>query len=161
MAKELSWKLKVEGVETTIKTFDEFEQKINLLKQKLESQPIGSKAFKDTQAELKKLEKSYVDAQQRSEGFITSLSKAPGVLGGLGQSIKGAQQIFTSFNMALKTSVFGLIATLAAQLIAKFSQMEGVMEPLNKIFAIWSNTVGKLANVILKPLVFILDGVAT
>ena len=160
MAKELSYTLKVNGVDTTIKTFGEFEEKIKSLKDKLENQPINSKAYKDTQAEVKKLEKSYVDAQQRSEGFLTSLSKAPGVLGGLGQSIKGAQSIFSSFNMALKTSVFGLIATLAAQLIAKFSQMEGVMEPLNKIFAIWSNTVGKLANVILKPLVFILDAVA-
>ena len=160
MAKELSYTLKVNGVDTTIKTFSEFEEKIKSLKDKLENQPINSKAYKDTQAEVKKLEKSYVDAQQRSEGFLTSLSKAPGVLGGLGQSIKGAQSIFSSFNMALKTSVFGLIATLAAQLIQKFSQMEGVMEPLNKIFAIWSNTVGKLANVILKPLVFILDGVA-
>jgi hypothetical protein len=160
MAKELSYTLKVNGVDTTIKTFSEFEEKIKSLKDKLENQPINSKAYKETQAEVKKLEKSYVDAQQRSEGFLTSLSKAPGILGGLGKSIQGAQTIFSSFNMALKTSVFGLIATLVAQLIQKFSQMEGVMEPLNKIFAIWSNTVGKLANVILKPLVFILDGVA-
>jgi hypothetical protein len=150
-----------EQLEKTINTLSGFEEQISALRTKLASTPIGTKEFKELSNELSRTEKAFGKAQDSGKSWLQSISSAPGIVGQLGQSIQGAGKLFGSFDMALKTSVVGFIATLIAKLVEKFSQMEGVLDPLNKITAIFSATIGKLADFILPPISALLEGIAS
>jgi hypothetical protein len=149
-----------EQLEKSINTLSGFEEQIGKLRTKLSGTPIGTKEFKELSSELSRTEKAFGKAQDSGKSWLQSISSAPGIVGTLGQSIQGAGKLFSSFDMALKSSVIGLIATIVGKLVEKFSQMEGVLDPLNKITAIFSATIGKLANAILPPIAAILDGIA-
>ena len=164
MAKEVVFKFKVEvdgkEVEQTVSSIDGFQKRISDLQTKLNSAPLGSKQFQDLQKELKKTEGAFDAAKSKNQSFLDNLSEAPGLLGTFGQSIQGVSKVFSSFNNVLKFSFFGIIATLITKVVEKLSQMEGVLDPLTKISEIFSTVLGKLANVVMKPLAFIIEGVA-
>jgi len=164
MAKEIVFKFKVEvdgkQVEQTVSSIDGFQKRISDLQTKLNSAPLGSKQFQELQKELKKTEGAFDAAKSKNQSFLDNLSQAPGILGNLGQSLQGAGKLFSSFNNVLKFSFFGILATLITKVVEKLSQMEGVLDPLTKITEIFSTVIGKLANVVMKPLSFIIEGVA-
>lgn len=164
MAKEVVFKFKVEvdgkEVEQTVSSIDGFQKRISDLQTKLNAAPLGSKQFQELQKELKKTEGAFDAAKSKNQSFLDNLASAPGILGGLGQSIQGVSKVFSSFNNVLKFSFFGIIATLITKVVEKLSQMEGVLDPLTKISEIFSTVLGKLANVVMKPLSFIIEGVA-
>jgi hypothetical protein len=149
------------AVETTINTLSGFETQIGKLSAKLKTTPVGTKEFKELSNELSRTEKAFGNAQNSGKSWLQSMASAPGIIGSLGQSIQGAGKLFSSFDMALKTSLIGFIAGLVAKLVDKFSQMEGVMDPLNKVTSIFSAVMGKLAEFILPPIAAILDGIAS
>lgn len=148
-------------VEQSINTLAGFEAQIGALSEKIKKSKVGSDEFKELSKELARTEKAFGVAQNSGKSFLQVMSSAPGLLGTLGQSIQGAGKMFANFDMALKTSLVGFIAGMIAQLIEKFSKMEGVMDPLNKIMGIWSAIMGKIANVILPPIAALMDGIAS
>ena len=148
-------------VEQSISTLAGFEAQISALSAKLKTTKVGSDEFKALTSELNRTEKAFSNAQNSGKTWLQTMSSAPGLIGQLGQTIQGAGKLFGSFDMALKSSVIGFIATLVAKLVDKFSQMEGVMDPLNKITAIFSATIGKLANFILPPISATLEAIAS
>ena len=148
-------------VEKSIDTLSGFEAQISALSAKLKTTKVGSDEFKALSAELNRTEKAFGVAQNSGKSFLQTMSSAPGIVGQLGQSIQGAGKLFANFDMALKTSLVGFIAGMVAQLVEKFSKMEGVMDPLNKILGIWSAIMGKIANFILPPIAALLDGIAS
>lgn len=150
-----------EQLEKSINTLSGFEEQISKLRTKLAGTPIGSKEFKELSTELGRTEKAFGKAQDSGKSWLQTMASAPGLVGTLGQSIQGAGKLFSSFDMALKTSVIGIIATVVGKLVEKFSQMEGVMDPLNKITSIFSATIGKLADFILPPISALLEGIAS
>jgi len=161
MAKKIGIEVKIDGNKEILKNFEEISTKIKETEAKIRTADLGSKELKGLQKDLENLKKSQLVAQQSNQTWLQSLSSAPGALGTLGKSIQGANSLFSSFNMALKTSVFGLIASLVAGLVGKLSEMEGVMDPLEKITTIFSGTMGKLADVVLPPVSAALEGIAT
>lgn len=164
MAKEVVFKFKVEvdgkEVEQSVNSIDGFQKRISDLQTKLNSAPLGSKQFQDLQKELKATQGAFDTVKSSNQSFLDNLAAAPGILGTVGQSIQGVGKVFGSFNMALKTSFFGILATIIGKVVEKLMSMEGVLDPLTKITEIFSTAMGKLANVVLKPLTFIIDGVA-
>jgi hypothetical protein len=150
-----------EQLEKTINTLSGFEEQIGALRDKISKTPIGTKEFKELTNELGRTEKAFGQAQNSGKSWLQSISSAPGIVGQLGQSIQGAGKLFSSFDMVLKTSVIGFLAGLVAKLVDKFSQMEGVLDPLNKITSIFSATIGKLAEFILPPISALLEGIAS
>lgn len=160
--KVFTYKIEVDGqeVEQTIDTLNGFDARLGDLYKKLNNTPINTKEWKAINEEIKRTQPAFDAAKNSGKGFVDQLAGMPGIFGTVGQSIKGAGQFFGNFNMIMKASPIGLIATLAVKLIQKFSQMEGVMDPLNKIATIFSGTMGRLANAVLTPLTFVLDKVA-
>ena len=148
-------------VEQSINTLAGFEAQIGALSEKIKKTKVGSDEFKELSKELARTEKAFGVAQNSGKSFLQVMSSAPGLLGTLGQSIQGAGKMFANFDMALKTSLVGFIAGMIAQLIEKFSKMEGVMDPLNKIMGIFSAVMGKIANFILPPIAALMDGIAS
>lgn len=161
--KEFKFKTIVDNqeVEKTITSLDGFSKRIGELKEKLNTMDLNDAQYKDVQKELKKTEGAYAAVQQSQQSWLDTVAGAGGIVGAFGQSIQGAGKLFGNLNMAFKTSAIGLIATVVAKLVQKFSEMEGVMDPLNKITGIFSSTIGKLANLILPPIVATLEGIAT
>ena len=147
-------------VEQSINTLAGFEAQIGALSEKIKKTKVGSDEFKELSKELARTEKAFGVAQNSGKSFLQVMSSAPGLLGTLGQSIQGAGKMFANFDMALKTSLVGFIAGMIAQLIEKFSKMEGVMDPVNKIMGIFSAVMGKIANFILPPIAALMDGIA-
>ena len=150
-----------EQLEKSINTLSGFEEQIGKLRTKLAGTPIGTKEFKELSGELSRTEKAFGKAQDSGKSWLQTMASAPGLIGSLGQTIQGAGKLFGSFDMALKSSVIGLIATVVGKLVEKFSQMEGVLDPLNKITSIFSATIGKLANFILPPISATLEAIAS
>jgi len=164
MAKEtvFSYKIKVEGqeVEQTVNSLDGFQTRLSELRKQLNSAPLNSQQFADLSKEIKRTEGAFDAAKSKNQGFLDQLSGLPGIFGQVGQSVQGAGKFFGNFNMILKASPIGLLVAIAAKVIAKLSEMEGVLDPLNKITAIFSGVMGKLANVVLPPIAAILEGIA-
>jgi len=164
MAKEtvFTYKIKVDGQEVTqsINTIDGFQSRLSDLYKQLNSTPINSKEWKQLQKEIKGTEGALSGAESKNKSFLQNLSSMPGILGQVGQSVQGVGQFFGNFSNILKASPIALIATLAVKLIQKLSQMEGVLDPLNKITAIFSGTMGRLASSVLTPITYVLEKVA-
>jgi len=161
MAKNLDINIKINGVDTTLKSFSQVEDKIGELKKQLANAEFGSKEFKQTQKDLEGLQGAYTKTKQSTQGWLENIAQAPGIVGTFGQSIKGAQEVFSNLDMAFKTSAIGLLVTIVTQLIEKFSKMEGVLDPLEKITSIFSGVMEKLANFILPPISATLEAIAT
>jgi hypothetical protein len=161
---EASFKELGDGIKEYTKNFQpgsitEYQQKISDLQNQISNTPLNSQEYKKLQKELKSTENAFGDAKMGNQSFLDNLSQMPGILGTVGQSIQGAGKLFSSFNMVLKTSVIGLIATVIAKVVEKLSQMSGVLDPLTKITDIFSGVLGNLANAVMKPLIFVIEGV--
>jgi len=157
-----TYKVKVDGqeVEQSVNTINGFQQRLTDLYSQLNNTPINSKKWVDLQKEIKRTEGAFDSAKTKNQGFLDNLAGMPGILGQVGQSVQGVGKFFGNFNMVLKASPLGLLAVIIAKVIQKFSEMEGVLDPITKITSIFSGLMGKLANAILPPVVFMLEKVA-
>jgi hypothetical protein len=161
MAKALVFNFKVDGIEQSIVSINGFKERLGDLYKQLDAVPINSAKYKEIQGEIKRTEGAFTKVKDAQKGWLDTVAEAPGVVGLLGKSLQGVGKLFGNLDMAFKTSGIGLIATLVAKLVEKFSKMEGIMDPLNKITGIFSATIGKLANVILPPIAATLDAIAS
>lgn len=162
MAKEISIKIKVDGQEIDVakKTTKELNEQIGDLRKKLEEVPIGSKDFKKISGDINALEEGFKKAKQSQQGFIQNLSELPGIAGTVGQSIKGVKGAFDLLAANPLIAVFSLLATIALKVIDKMKEMEGVMDPLEKITKTFSGVLETLASVIMPPVAFLLEKIA-
>jgi len=115
-----------DNLEPTIKN-------LKLLKNQLKETAAGSKEFDKLSAQIRDLDDSIADAKATNDDFLGQLENASGPLGMLGQSIRGAERTFSSFNGALKASVIGLIVSLLGGLVAAFSENESAMKKLQPL----------------------------
>jgi hypothetical protein len=162
---ELGIKLKVDGVETVLKSFSDVETRIADLKKQLNNAEVGSKAFKDLQKELKTTEGAYTSAQIKNQSFLDSISKAPGLLGTLGQSLKGVGQGFQALAANPFVAVAGVIAMLVQKVIEKMSSMEVITDSLGKAMGAFGAIVGGIVNAVITPLAegiaYVIDGMTS
>jgi hypothetical protein len=162
---ELGIKLKIDGVETTLKSFNDVEDRIASLKKQVANADIGSASQKALQKELKATEAAYTGAQIKNQSFLDSIAKAPGLLGTMGQSIKGVGQGFQALAANPFIAVAGLLATLITKVIEKLSKMDAVTGALEKVMGAWGATIGAITNAVLTPMidavVFLIDGVTS
>lgn len=162
MAKEISIKIKVDGQEIDVakKTTKELNEQIGDLRKKLEEVPIGSKDFKKISGDINALEEGFKKAKQSQQGFIQNLSELPGIAGAVGQSIKGVKGAFDLLAANPLIAVFSLLAGVALKVIDKMKEMEGVMDPLEKITKTFSGVLETLASVVMPPVAFLLEKIA-
>jgi hypothetical protein len=103
------------------------------------------KKIKSTSDELKKLEKNLGDNRRNVGNYSEALGAAVKAQGGAASSALG---LFRTF----QANPFMLIATVIATLISKVSQMQGVMDAVNKVMVplnmMFSRFVGILQDVI-------------
>ena len=163
MAKEVVVKIKVDGQEVDVAkmSIKELNQQIGDLRRKLEEVPIGSKEWKQVQGDIDALEQGFIKAKQSGQGFVQNLSEMPGIMGTVGQSIKGLKGTFDLLASNPLIAVMGLLAGVVAKVIDKMKNLEGVMDPLEKIGNAVNGVFEVLANVVLPPVVFILEKVAS
>lgn len=158
MAKEFKMKLQidtsgaVQEIEGTIDTISGFEKQLGALQTKLNNTKIGTEEYKKLQKEYDRTAKAADNVKNANKGWLDTIASAPGLLGTFGQTIQGAGKAFGNFNMLLKTSLIGFIASAVIELVQQFKKMEGVMDPINKIASVFSGLMSKLASTIL-PLV--------
>lgn len=162
MAKELSIKVKIDGEEIDIakKSTKELTDQIGALKDKLGSIPMGSAEFKKVQGDIDNLEKGFTKAKNATQPFLESMSQLPGVAGLAGQSIKGLKGGMDLLAENPLIAIFTLLATIVLKVADKMKDLEGVMDPLEKITSIFSGVMSVLANTILPPVAALLEGIA-
>ena len=162
MAKELSIIVKVDGQEIDVakKSTKELTDQIGQLKDKLSTVPMGSQEFKKVQGDIDNLEKGFTKAKNATQPFLTSMSQLPGVAGVAGQSIKGLKGGMDLLAQNPLVAIFSLLAMIIMKVVDKMKNLEGVMDPINKIGAIFSGLFEKLASVVLPPVVAVLTAVA-
>jgi hypothetical protein len=162
MAKEIVIKVKVDGQEIDVAkmSMNELTKQIGDLKTKLEEVPIGSKDFKKIQGDIDALEKGFLKAKQSTKGFVDNLADLPGIAGLAGKSLQGIKQGFDLLVANPLVAVFTLLATVLLKVIDKMKNLEGVMDPLEKIGKAVSGVFDVLANTILPPVAAALELVA-
>jgi hypothetical protein len=162
---ELGIKLKIDGVETTLKSFGDVEDRIASLKKQLNSAEVGGPKFKDLQKELKATEAAYSGAQIKNQSFLDSLAKAPGIMGTLGQSIKGVGQGFQALAANPFVAVASVLVAIVTKIIEKMSTMEVVTDALGKVMGAFGAIVGNIVSAVVTPLAegiaFLIDGVTS
>jgi hypothetical protein len=163
MAKEVVIKIKVDGQEIDVakKSTKELTDEIGALRRKLEEVPIGSKDFKKIQGDIDALENGFKKAKQSTQGFVQNLSELPGIAGIAGQSIKGIKGAMDLLAENPLIAVFTLLATVVMKVAEKMKNLEGVMDPLEKIGNALSGVFDVLANTILPPVAAALELIAT
>jgi hypothetical protein len=162
MAKEISVKIKIDGQEIDVakKSTKELNEQIGDLRKKLEEVPVGSKDFKKITGDINALETGFQKAKQQQQGFIQNLSELPGLAGTVGQSLKGVKGAFDLLAQNPLIAVFSLLATILLKVIDKMKNLEGVMDPLEKISKSLSGVLDVLANTILPPVAAALELIA-
>jgi chemotaxis protein histidine kinase CheA len=110
------------------------------LKRQLKDAAAGSSDFNRLSGSIRDMEDSISDAKSTGDDFFGQLENAPGILGSLGQGIRGAERTFSSFNGALKASVIGIFAGLLAGLVAAFSNNEAAMKKLQPVLDLVDKT---------------------
>lgn len=162
MAKELSIKIKVDGQEIDVakKSTKELNEQISGLRKKLEEVPIGSKDFKKIQGDIDSLEKGFQKAKNATRPFLDNMAELPGIAGLAGQSMKGLKGAFDLLAANPLIAVFSILATVMLKVIDKLKDMEGVMDPLEKITKAFGGVLETLASVIMPPVAFLLEKIA-
>jgi DNA segregation ATPase FtsK/SpoIIIE-like protein len=127
MAEKIEVDLEVKSnLEPTIKNLRE-------LKNQLKQTAAGSSEFNKISAQIRDMDDAISDAKATNDDFLGQLENASGPLGALGQSIRGAERTFSSFNGALKASVIGLIVALIGGLVKAFQDNEVAMKKLQPL----------------------------
>jgi hypothetical protein len=162
MAKELSIKIKVDGQEIDVakKSTKELTEQISALRTKLSEVPLGSKEFKQIQGDITTLEKGFQKAKNATQPFLESMAQLPGIAGIAGQSIQGLKKGFDLLAQNPLIAVFSLLAGVVLKVAEKMKNLEGVMDPLEKISKSVSGIFDVLANTILPPVVAIIETLA-
>jgi hypothetical protein len=162
---ELGIKLKIDGVETTLKSFNDVEDRIASLKKQVANAEVGGDKFKALQKELKATEAAYTGAQIKNQSFLDSLSKAPGIMGTLGQSIKGVGQGFQALAANPFVAVASVLVAVVTKIIEKMSSMEVITDSLGKVMGAFGAIVGNIVNAVVTPLAegiaYLIDGMTS
>jgi len=108
-------------------------QNLRELKNQLKQTAAGSSEFNKISAQIRDMDDAISDAKATNDDFLGQLENASGPLGMLGQSIRGAERTFSSFNGALKASVIGLIVALIGGLVKAFQDNEVAMKKLQPL----------------------------
>ena len=146
--KTLTYVVEIDGKQVTkeLKSVEDYNERIAQLKKDIDKQPIGSKAYKDLQKELKKTEGSLKVAQAANQSFLDSMASTPGIIGTIGQSLKGFGDQFSvlkgnalkfasavggngvkamkAFRIALASTGVGALVVALGALVAYFTQTE-------------------------------------
>ena len=149
--KEFVVKVKVErdgkdSTEEVYKSFDSLEKKAAELKKEINGMDFNDKNFKNLQKELKQVEGGLEKAKLKNQSFTDSLAGAPGIMGQVGQGIKG---INTAFKAMLANPIVLLIAGIVAALTAlykAFTSTKAGAEKMEQIFAGVSATIDVLRD---------------
>lgn len=162
MAKEIVIKVKVDGQEIDVakKSSQELTKQIGDLKAKLETVPLGSKEFKNINADINALERGFQKAKDAQQPFIQSMSQLPGIVGYAGRSLKGLKEGFDLLLENPIVAVFAAVAAVVLKVAEKMKDLEGVMDPLEKIGKAVSGVFDTLANTILPPVAALLETIA-
>ena len=162
---EVGIKLKIDGVETVLKSFNDVESRIASLKKQIANADIGSDKQKQLQKDLKVTEGAYTTAQIKSQSFLDSIAKAPGLMGTFGQSIKGVDVGLKALAANPVVAIAGVLAMLIQAVIEKMSKMEVVTDALGKVMGAWGAIVGKIVSAVITPLAegiaYLIDGVTS
>jgi len=146
--KSITYKVEIDGTEVTkeLKSIEDYSKRLVNLKEDFEKQPIGSDKYKKLQQEIKKTEKGLRVAETANEGFLDSMASTPGIIGVVGQSLKGVGDTFSTmkgkalqfasavggkatgglklFKVALASTGIGLLVVALGSLISYFTQTE-------------------------------------
>lgn len=154
MAKEIAIQVKFNGQELDAAklSMNELGVLTSQLKQKLSEVPIGSQEFKKVSADIESLEAGFKKAQDTTKSFGDKFAELPGVMGVVGESVKGVKGAFDLLAENPLIAAFTLLAAVIAPIIEKFKEMQGVMEPLEEIGAQFSQIFGDIATLVVKPL---------
>jgi len=160
MAKELEIKIKIDGQEIDVakKSTKELTEQISGLRTKLSEVPIGSAEFKKIQGDIDTLEKGFTKAKNATQPFIESMSQLPGVLGVLGESIKGIKKGFDLLAENPLIAVFTAAVFVIEKVAEKLESMKAVSEALEKAMSIFGTVTDTVVNNVLKPLVNVVSG---
>jgi hypothetical protein len=162
---ELGIKIKVDGVETVLKSFNDVEARVNSLKKQIASADIGSDKQKQLQKDLKATEAAYTSAQIKNQSFLDTIAKAPGIMGTLGQSIKGVNQGFQALAANPYTAALGLFIGIITKVIEKMSSMEVITDALGKVMGAFGAIVGNIVSAVVTPLAegiaYLIDGMTS
>ena len=157
--KVLTYTVKVDGkdVEKTLDNIENFNERISDLQKDIEKAPMGSKKYKELQGELSKVEGAFTDAKIKAGGFGDVMAEQPGIIGSLGQSMKGLKGGIKAVNGAFKVLLANpIVAVIAAIVLAvtalykAFASTKEGAEKLDQIFAGISAAMDVLRDRVLK-----------
>ena len=157
--KVLTYTVKVDGkdVEKTLDNIENFNERISDLQKDIEKAPMGSKKYKELQGELGKVEGAFTDAKIKAGGFGDVMAEQPGIIGSLGQSMKGLKGGIKAVNGAFKVLLANpIVAVIAAIVLAvtalykAFASTKEGAEKLDQIFAGISAAMDVLRDRVLK-----------
>jgi hypothetical protein len=106
---------------------------LKALKRELKATTAGTKDFDKLSMSIRDMEDAINDAKKGNDDFLGQMENAPGILGMVGRSIRGAEAATNSFSGALKATGIGLIVALLGGLAAAFSNNEGAMKKLQPL----------------------------
>tara|TARA_B110000285_G_C15141005_1_gene630756 strand:+ start:2492 stop:4678 length:2187 start_codon:yes stop_codon:yes gene_type:complete len=157
--KVLTYTVKVDGkdVEKVLNNVENFNERISDLQKDIEKAPMGSKKYKELQGELGKVEGAFTDAKIKAGGFGDVMAEQPGIIGSLGQSMKGLKGGIKAVNGAFKVLLANpIVAVIAAIVLAvmalykAFASTKEGAEKLDQIFAGISAAMDVLRDRVLK-----------
>jgi len=162
---ELGIKLKIDGVETTLKSFNDVEDRISSLKKQIAAADIGSDKQKQLQKDLKATENAYTSAQIKNQSFLDTIAKAPGLMGTLGQSIQGVNQGFQALAASPWVAIAGVLVGIVTKIIEKMSTMEVVTDAVGKVMGAFGAIVGNIVSAVITPMAegiaYLIDGMTS
>jgi hypothetical protein len=165
MAKEVVFKLKVVDetgnvIQKTINNVNELKRAQKELSEQLERAPIGSAKFNELKGNLEKVEGALKKAKTQKDGFVGSLSKAPGIIGTVTQSIQGMgvalRALLANPVVLVVTAIVGVFGTLFNAL----KKTEAGVFALNRIMATFTGLIQPLVNLIQKLAINLAEGLA-
>jgi hypothetical protein len=106
---------------------------LKALKKQLKETAAGTAEFNRLSAAIRDMDDAIKDASKSSDDFAGFLENASGPLGAVGKGIRQAEQVFSSFNGALKASVIGIVVAAIGGLVGAFAKTEGAMKKLEPI----------------------------
>jgi len=107
---------------------------LKALKRELKATTAGTKDFDKLSMSIRDMEDAINDAKKGNDDFLGQMENAPGILGMVGRSIRGAEAATNSFSGALKATGIGLIVALLGGLVSAFAGNETAMKKIQPLF---------------------------